>query len=67
MWYWDMKKEENVLFKDTVNTFYLWLYGVGHMVKYHSDSERGNLPPLHGLLFSISSKVSFICIIPQTE
>ena len=23
--------------------FYLWLYGVTHMVKDHSDSERGNL------------------------
>ena len=27
------KKEGNVLFNDTLNTFYLWLYGVGHMVK----------------------------------
>ena len=37
------------------------------MVKNHSDSERGNtLPPLHGLLFPISSKGSFICTIPQT-
>ena len=36
--------------------------GVGHMVKGHSDSERGNpLPPLHGLIFSIRSKGSFIC------
>ena len=44
------------------------LYGVGHMVKDYSDSVRGNLlPPLHGLLFSISSKSSFICTIPQTE
>ena len=35
--------------------FYLWLYGVGHMEKDYSDSERGNpLPPLHGLLFLIS-------------
>ena len=34
------RKEGNVLFNDTLNTFYLWLYGVGHMVKYHSDSER---------------------------
>ena len=26
------------------------IYGVRHMVKDHSDSERGNpLPPLHGL------------------
>ena len=36
------------------------------MVKDHSDSERGNaLPPLHGLLFSISSMGSFICTSPQ--
>ena len=36
-----------------------------YMVKDHSDSERGNpMPPLHGLLFLISSKGSFICIIP---
>ena len=46
---------------------YLRLYGVGHTVKDHSDSERGNpLPPLHGLLFPISSKGSFICTLPQT-
>ena len=31
------------------------------MVKDHSNSERGNLlPPLHGLLFLISSMGSFI-------
>ena len=35
------------------------------MVKDHSDSERGNLLLLHGLVFLISSKGSFICIIPQ--
>ena len=51
----------NVLFNDTLNTFYLQLYGVRHMVKDHSDSERGNLLPPHGLLFSIDSKGSFIC------
>ena len=28
------------LFNDALNTFYLRLYGVGHMVNYHSDSER---------------------------
>ena len=53
-------KEENVLFNDAPNTFYLWLYGVRHMVKDHSDSERGNLLPPHGLLFSISSKVFYM-------
>ena len=37
--------------------FILRLYGVGHMVKDHSDSERGN---------PINSKGSFICTIPQT-
>ena len=35
--------------------FYLWLYGVRHMVKDHSDSEKGNLLPPHGLLFLINS------------
>ena len=58
-------KEGNVLFNDTLNTFYLRLYGVGHMVKNHSDIERGNTLPPHGLHFPISSKGSFICIIPE--
>ena len=59
--------EGNVLFKDTLSTFYLWLYGIGYMVKDHSDSERGNLlSPRHSLLFSISIKESFICTIPET-
>ena len=60
------RKEGNVLFNDTLNTFYLWLYGVRYMVKDHSDSERGNPLPPHGLLFLINSKGSFICTIPQT-
>ena len=60
-----IRKERNVLFNDALNTFYLRLYGVRHMVKEHSDSERGNLLPPHGLLFPINSKGSFICTIPQ--
>ena len=36
-------KERNVSYNDALNTFYLRLYGTGHMVKDHSDSERGNL------------------------
>ena len=59
------RKEGNVLFNDALNTFYLRLYGVGHMVKDHSDSERGNPLPPHGLLFPINSKGSFICTIPD--
>ena len=52
------KKEGNVLFNDALNTFYLRLYGVGHMVEDDSDSERGNPLPPHGLLFP------FICTSP---
>ena len=59
------RKEGNVLFNDALNTFYLRLYGIRHMVKDHSDSERGNPLPPHGLLFSINSKGSFICTIPD--
>ena len=55
------RKEGNVLFNDALNTFYLRLYGVRHMVKDHSDSEKGNPLPPHGLIFPISSKGSFIC------
>ena len=51
----------NGLVNDTLNTFYLRVYGVGHMVKDHSDNKRGNLLPPHGLLLSNSSKGSFIC------
>ena len=57
-----IRKEGNVLFN---NTFYLRLYGVGHMVKDHSNSEKGNPLPPHGLLFPFNSKGSFICTIPQ--
>ena len=59
-----IRKDGNILFNDALNTFYL--YGVRHMVKDHSDSEKGNPLPPHRLLFPISSKGSFICTIPQT-
>ena len=55
-----------VLFNDTLNTFYLRLCGISHMVKDHSDIEKGNPLLAHRLLFSISSKEHFICTIPQT-
>ena len=50
-------KEGNILFNDALNTFYLRLYGVRHMVKYHTDSERGNPLPPHELLFPICTMV----------
>ena len=52
-------------FNDALNTFYLWLYVIGHMVNDHTDSEKAE-PALHRLLFFISTKGSFVCIIPQT-
>ena len=60
-------KEGNVLFNDALNTFCLRLYVVRHMVKDHSDSEKGNPLPPHRLnFFPINSKGSFICTIQQT-
>ena len=53
----ETERERNVLFNDALNTFYLRLYGVRRMVKDHSNSEKGNLLPPHGLLFSIDSRV----------
>ena len=55
--------EEEMYYLTTHSThFYLRLYGVGHMVKDHSDSKRENLLLPHGLLFPISSKGSFIWV-----
>ena len=58
-WWWLPfgRKERNILFNDALNTFYLRLYGVGHMVKNHSDSEIGNLLPPHGLLIRLAEWV----------
>ena len=50
------ERKGNVLFTDALNIFYFRLYGVGHMVKDHSDSERGNPLQPHGLLFPINCK-----------
>ena len=52
------------MFHLMTHSTHLWLYGIRHIAKNHSDSESGNpLPPLHGQLFVISSKGSFICTI----
>ena len=40
-------------------THFTELYGVRHTVKDHSDSQRGNPLPPHGLFFPISNKGSF--------
>ena len=43
---WNGNRNIYIFFNDALNTFYLRLYGVTHMVKDHTDSERGNpLPP----------------------
>ena len=55
-----------VLINDALNTFYL-LCGIRHVVKDHSDSERGHPLLPHGLLFLISSKGSVICIIHRQD
>ena len=52
-----MVVEGNVLFNDALNTFYLRLYGVRHMVKDHSDSERENPQPQHGLSLRLAARV----------
>ena len=57
--HWRVKSVKE-LFNDALNTFYLRLYGVEHMVEDHSDSERGNPLPPHGLLFPIKREKCFI-------
>ena len=61
-----IKGRKEMFYLTTHSTNCLRLYGVRHMVKDHSNNERGNPLAPHELLFPISSKGSFICIIPQT-
>ena len=36
----DLHKEGNILFNDSLNTFYLRLCGVGYVVKDHTGTSR---------------------------
>ena len=55
--YLDMKEIRNVLYNNTLNRYYLWFYGIRHiMIKDHSYSEWGNPLP-HGLLFQLAAMV----------
>ena len=48
------------MFYLTMHSKHFFFLGVNHMVKYHSDSKRGNiLLIVHGLLFLSSSNASF--------
>ena len=52
------RKEGNVLFNDALDTFYLRLYGVTHMVKDHSDSEKEETRCSHmGYSFQLAARV----------
>ena len=59
---YDYNGRKEIFYLTTHSTHYIY----GYMVKDHSDNDRGNTLPPHWLLFPISSKGSFICIIPQT-
>ena len=54
---WNGRKEGNVLFNDALNTFYLRLYGVRHMIKDNSDSEKGNPLPPHSYSLRLTARV----------
>ena len=53
----EQRKEGNVLFNDALDTFYLRLYGVRHLVKDHSDSEKGNRYRHMGYSFRLAARV----------
>ena len=61
LWLRERERERNVLFNNALNTFYLRIYGVRHMVKKdHYDSEKGHPLPPHRLLLSINSKFFYM-------
>ena len=59
---WILRGRKEMLYLTTHSTHFIYGYKASDMVKDHSDSERGNPLPPHGLLFSINSKVGFFYI-----
>ena len=57
---------EEFSFNDTLNTFYLRLYGVRHNGKVPLSKRDNPLPP-HELVFSISNKDSFYIHHPKDK
>ena len=56
---------KEMFYLTTHSTHFIYGYMASALlIKDHTDSERGNPLPPHGLLFPISSKGSFICTIP---
>ena len=51
------RKEGNVLFNDALNTVYLRLYGVRHMVKDHSDRREETCCRHMGYSFRLAARV----------
>ena len=51
---------KEMFYLTTHSTNFIMLYGVEHMVKNHSDSERRNPMPPHRVHFSICNKEYFI-------
>ena len=50
-------KEGTILFNGALNTFCLRLYGIRHMVKDHSDSERKPAAGYIGYSFRLAARV----------
>ena len=48
-------KEQNVLFNDTLNTFYLWLYGIGSFVKERNVLFNDTLNTFYLWLYGVGS------------
>ena len=61
------RKGGRILLNDALNTFSLRLYGVRHMVKDHSGSERGKPLSPHGILLPINSRFIYIYAQSQRE
>ena len=61
------RKEGNVLFNDALNTFYLRLYGVGHMVKDHSDMREETYCCHMGYSFRLTARVLLYALSHRQE
>ena len=61
------EERKDMLYLMMHSTHFIYVYMASNIVEDHSDSERGNSLRPHWLLFPISRKGSFTCIISQMD
>ena len=56
------ERKEDLLFNDTVNTFYLWLYGIKEDNVFFNDTVNTFYLWLYGIIHMVKDDVLFVVV-----